>query len=115
MLREQPSYEEYIHFVETWLHVVYPEGPPPIHAHVATMLMLVDMTPMRKIVWHLYSVWVDQPEHLRICFDLSFAWCCVVTLPLPDGSARCEATLSMPLSLAFSPMMCLVLAPSMTS
>jgi hypothetical protein len=56
MLREQPSHKEYIQFVETWLHVVYPQGPPPIHAHVATMLMLVDLTPMRNIIQHLYSV-----------------------------------------------------------
>src|SRR5210317_1874287 len=55
MLREQPSHKEYIQFVETWLGVVYTKGPPAIHAHVATMLMLVDMTPMRWIIQHLYS------------------------------------------------------------
>ena len=55
MLKEQPSHEEYIQFVETWLGFVYPKGPPPIHAHVATMLMLTDLTPMRKTIEHLYS------------------------------------------------------------
>lgn len=55
MLKEQPSHKEYIQFVETWLEAVYPKGPPPVHAHVATMLMLVDLTPMRKIIQHLYS------------------------------------------------------------
>ncbi len=55
MLKDQPSHKEYIQFVETWLGVVYPKEPPAIHAHVATMLMLVDMTPMRGIIQHLYS------------------------------------------------------------
>jgi len=55
MLKEQPSYQEYIHFVKTWLDTIYPKGPPPIHAHVATMIMLVNLTPMRKIIEHLYS------------------------------------------------------------
>ena len=54
MLGEQRSHEEYIQFVETWLDIVYPQGPPPIHAHVATMLMLVNLTPVRKIIQHLY-------------------------------------------------------------
>lgn len=56
MLKEQTSHESYIQFVKTWLEIVYPQGPPPIHAHVATMIMLVDLTPMRKIVEKLYSV-----------------------------------------------------------
>ena len=56
MLTEQPSHEEYLQFVKTWLSIVYPQGPPPIHAHVATMIMLVDLAPMRKIIEHLYSV-----------------------------------------------------------
>ena len=43
-------------FVKTWLSIVYPQGPPPIHAHVATMMMLVDLTPMRTIIECLYSV-----------------------------------------------------------
>jgi len=67
MLKEQLSHEEYIHFVETWLDTIYPKGPPPIHAHVATMLMLVDLTPMRKIVEHLYSALgrpAREPESL---------------------------------------------------
>jgi hypothetical protein len=55
MLKEQPSYQEYIHFVEIWLEGVYPQGPPPIHAHVATMMMLIDLTRMREIIKHLYS------------------------------------------------------------
>ena len=55
MLKEQPSYEEYIHFVKTWLDTIYPKGTPPIHAYVAAMIMLVDLTPMRKIIEHLYS------------------------------------------------------------
>ena len=50
MLPEQSSHQEYAHFVQTLLAIVYPKGPPPIHAHVATMIMLVDLTPMRKIV-----------------------------------------------------------------
>jgi hypothetical protein len=49
-------WEEYIEFVKIWLDIVYPKGPPPIHAHVATMIMLVKLSPMRKIVEHLYSV-----------------------------------------------------------
>jgi hypothetical protein len=55
MLTEQPSHQEYTHFVQTLLDIVYPNGPPPIHAHVATMIMLVDLTPMRKLVEGLYS------------------------------------------------------------
>jgi len=55
MLTEQPSHQEYTHFVQTLLAIVYPDGPPPIHAHVATMIMLVDLTPMRKIVEQIYS------------------------------------------------------------
>jgi hypothetical protein len=55
MLTEQPSHREYTHFVQTLLAIVYPNGPPPIHAHVATMIMLVDLTPMRKLVESLYS------------------------------------------------------------
>jgi hypothetical protein len=67
MLKEQPSHEEYIQFVEIWLDKVYPQGPPPIHAHVATMLMFVDMTPIREIVQHLYSPFgrpARAPENL---------------------------------------------------
>ena len=56
MLTEQPSHGEYLEFVTTWLNIVYPQGPPPIHAHVATMIILVDLTPMRNIIEHLYSV-----------------------------------------------------------
>ena len=60
MLIEQRSHEEYIQFVEIWLDKVYPQRPPPIHAHVATMLMLVNLTPIRKISvkekWHKKSV-----------------------------------------------------------
>ena len=56
MLTEQQKHGEYLHFVKTWLQIVYPQGPPPIHSHVATMIMLVDLTPMRKIIEHLYSV-----------------------------------------------------------
>jgi len=66
MLTEQPSHGEYLQFVKTWIEIVYPMGPPPIHAHVATMIMLwlseltnllsVDLTPMRKIIERLYSV-----------------------------------------------------------
>jgi hypothetical protein len=63
MLKEQPSYEEYIHFVETWLERVYPQGPPPIHAHVATMMMLLDLTPMRDIIKHLYST-IGRPARI---------------------------------------------------
>ena len=55
MLLEQPSHQKYTHFVQTLLAIVYPNGPPPIHAHVATMIMLVDLTPMRKIVEKIYS------------------------------------------------------------
>jgi hypothetical protein len=55
MLTEQPSHQEYQNFVQTLLAIVYPNGPPPIHAHVATMIMLVDLTPMRKLVEGLYS------------------------------------------------------------
>jgi hypothetical protein len=55
MLPEQPSHPEYTHFVQTLLAIVYPNGPPPIHAYVATMIMLVDLTPMRKIVQKIYS------------------------------------------------------------
>jgi hypothetical protein len=65
MLTEQPSHPEYTHFVQTLLAIVYPDGPPPIHAHIATMIMsrfsgsrkagLVDLTPMRKIIEKIYS------------------------------------------------------------
>lgn len=55
MLREQPSHNDYIQFVEIWLDKVYPQGPPPIHAHIATMLMLLDLTLMRKIIRDLFS------------------------------------------------------------
>jgi hypothetical protein len=65
MLTSQPSHQEYQNFVQTLLAIVYPDGPPPIHAHVATMIMLwlseltnllsVDLTPMRKIVEKIYS------------------------------------------------------------
>ena len=55
MLLKQPSHDKYLQFVNTWLQIVYPQGPPPIHAHVAMMIMLVDLMPMRKIIEHLYS------------------------------------------------------------
>ena len=67
MLKEQPSHEGYIFHVKTWLEIVYPQGPPPVHAHVATMLMLVNLTPMRKIIEHLYSAFgrpARVPENL---------------------------------------------------
>ena len=67
MLREQPSHNDYIQFVEIWLDKVYPQGPPPIHVHIATMLMLLDLTPMRKIIRHLYSPFgrpARAPENL---------------------------------------------------
>ena len=97
MLKEQPSHEGYIQFVKTWLEIVYPQGPPPIHAHVATMLMLVNLTPMRKIIEHLYSV-LGRPvavlsqeafrqEYLKICSAHSSAWYCAVILPLQSGLA----------------------------
>jgi len=56
MLKEQQQHEDYMSHVKTWLSIVYPHRPPPIHAHVATMIMVVDLTPMRKIVEKLYSV-----------------------------------------------------------
>ena len=55
MLTEQQNHGEYLQFIKTWLKIVYPQGPPPIHAHVATMIMLVDLAPMRKIIECLYS------------------------------------------------------------
>jgi len=65
MLKEQQKHGEYIQFVKTWLQIVYPHGPPPIHAHVATMIMVVDLTPMRKIVEHLYSV-LGRPARIPV-------------------------------------------------
>jgi hypothetical protein len=80
MLTEQPSQQEYTRFVETLLAIVDPKGPPPIHAEVAAMIMLLDLTPMRKIILNLYSAFgrpVRVPEKmLRHCFCGSFrsAW-----------------------------------------
>jgi len=65
MLTEQQKHGEYIQFVKTWLSIVYPHGPPPIHAHVATMIMVVDLTPMRKIVECLYSA-LGRPARVPV-------------------------------------------------
>ena len=54
MLKEQ-QHEEYISQVKLWLSILYPNGPPPIHAHVAWMLMLVNLSKIRQIIRHLYS------------------------------------------------------------
>lgn len=54
MLKEQ-QHEEYISHVNLWLSIIYPNGPPPIHAHVAWMLMLVNLSKIRQIIRHLYS------------------------------------------------------------